>query len=214
MTTPALEERLRQDSIVLEATEHERTGAQAIAPDYRARAAYRADDLPARGVIPATEGDVRLQCAVQQFLSYQLELLDRKQWSAFIELFSDDGMYWMPAAPAQSSWEDEPSIFAEDRSLMRVRMGRLTHPGAWSQAPAWITSHLVGNVVVEEARGAELVVRSRFQAVELRRDALRQFAGSYRHWLVERDGDFKIRLQRVDLINAGAPFDYVLQAWL
>jgi len=57
-------------------------------------------------------------------------------------------------------------------------------------------------------------VRSRFQVAELRRDQLRTLAGAYRHTLLRRGQDFKIELQRVDLMNAQAPFDYTIQAWV
>jgi biphenyl 2,3-dioxygenase subunit beta len=38
-----------------------------------------------------------LQHAVEQFLYRQSELLDTRQWQAWIDLFADDGVYWMPA---------------------------------------------------------------------------------------------------------------------
>jgi 3-phenylpropionate/cinnamic acid dioxygenase small subunit len=213
-TKTTLEERLRTDTVVLEANEHNRTGAQAIAPDHVARPAYAAGALPARSAAAVSAATLAMQHRVQQFLFYQSELLDGKHWGAYIDLFAAEGLYWMPATAEQTSWEDEPSIFAEDKSLMQVRMERLTHPNAWSQAPVWMTSHIVGNAVVESAVGAELVVRSRFQAAELRRDTLRQFVGTYRHVLREDGGDFKIVQQRVDLVNGSAAFDYVIQAWL
>ena len=72
---------------------------------------------------------------VEQFLYRQAELLDRRQWADFIELFDRDGIYWMPAAPEQTTGDGVPSIFYEDRDMMRVRMKRVTHPHAWSQAP-------------------------------------------------------------------------------
>ena len=51
--------------------------------------------------------------------------------------------------------------------------------------------------------------------MELRRDAVRHFGGSYRHTLVrDAGGALRIRLQRVDLFNSQAPFDYVLQIWV
>ena len=96
-------------------------------------------------------------------------------------------------------------------------MGRLTHPNAWSQAPMWGTNHLVGNVMVESAgtgRDQDIVVYSRFQMMELRRDAVRHFGGTYRHRLVRTDQGLRIKLQRVDLMNGQAPYDYVLQAWV
>jgi 3-phenylpropionate/cinnamic acid dioxygenase small subunit len=120
----------------------------------------------------------------------------------------------MPARPEQTEWLDSPSIFAEDKQLMGVRMGRITHPNAWSQAPLWETSHVLGNVVIEELADTVLRVRSRFQVLELRRDLLRSFAGTYRHTLRRRGQDFEIELQRVDLMNAQAPFDYTIQAWV
>ena len=93
-------------------------------------------------------------------------------------------------------------------------MGRISHPNAWSQAAAWGTNHLVGNVLIESESADSLEVYSRFQMMELRRDHVRHFAGSYRHSLVRHGADWKIRLQRVDLTNAQAAFDYVIQAWV
>lgn len=156
------------------------------------------------------------QHAVEQFLYRQADLLDRKQWQAYIDLFTDDGHYWMPASPEQTTGEGVPSIFYEDRNLMNVRMRRVQHPDAWSQRPLWGTNHIVGNVVVEtdDVGAGQLVVRSRFHMMEFRRDASRQFAGSYLHHLVRDGDDFRIRLQRVDMVNGQGAYDYVLQVWV
>ena len=97
---------------------------------------------------------------------------------------------------------------------MDVRMGRLNHPNAWSQAAAWGTNHMVGHIMVESATADQLEIYARFQMMELRRDVVRHFGGSYRHTLVRQGADWKIRLQRVDLTNAQALFDYVIQAWV
>jgi 3-phenylpropionate/cinnamic acid dioxygenase small subunit len=78
----------------------------------------------------------------------------------------------------------------------------------------WATNHVVGNVVVESVSNDQWVVRSRFHMMELRRDVVRHFGGTYRHTLVRQDGRLKIKLQRVDLFNSQAPFDYVLQVWV
>ena len=50
--------------------------------------------------------------------------------------------------------------------------------------------------------------------MELRRDTSRHFAGCYRHSLVRVGSTLKIKLQRVDLLNAVTPFDYTIQAWV
>jgi 3-phenylpropionate/cinnamic acid dioxygenase small subunit len=120
----------------------------------------------------------------------------------------------MPSTPLQTDWRREASIFAEDRLLMEVRMGRLLHPNAWSQAAQWGTNHIVGNIVIEAATPTTMEVYSRFQMMEMRRDQVRHFGGSYRHTLVKQGEDWKILLQRVDMTNGQAAYDYVIQAWV
>jgi benzoate/toluate 1,2-dioxygenase beta subunit len=154
------------------------------------------------------------QHQVEQFLYRQSELLDTRQWQAWIDLFADDGVYRMPADPAHKHWDGVPAIFAEDRNLMNVRMKRVLHPDAWSQRPLWGTNHVVSNVILERNSQDEIVARSRFHMLELRRDDVRHFAGSYRHHLKKTNDGFRIQLQRVDMTNAQAAYDYVLQVWV
>jgi 3-phenylpropionate/cinnamic acid dioxygenase small subunit len=209
-------EHLLAQEVVIEAGDAAPTGAQRVAPDHSPRPRTGtvdsdAEALPKPGLIVA--GDVQRE--VEQFLYRQAELLDGKHWQAFIDLFADDGVYWMPVTREQTDWEGSPSIFAEDKLMMEIRKGRIAHPNAWSQAPMWETNHLVSHVALEAVSATTIEVRSRFHMMELRRDALRHFGGSYRHTLVRDDaGALKIRLQRVDLFNGQAPFDYVLQIWV
>ena len=164
-------------------------------------------------VQPPRAGD--LQHAVEQFLYRQAELLDTKRWQDYIDLFAADGVYWMPARPEDTTWEGVPSIFAEDKNLMTVRMKRVLHPDAWSQRPLWGTNHIVSNMVLEkQSANGDVVVRSRFHMLELRRDNVRHFAGSYVHHLQNTKAGYRIKLQRVDMTNAQAAYDYVLQVWV
>jgi 3-phenylpropionate/cinnamic acid dioxygenase small subunit len=146
----------------------------------------------------------------------EADCLDTKAWRAFIDLFTEDGIYWMPATPDQTTGEGVPSIFYEDRDLMNVRMKRLSHPRAWSQKTEWGTSHIVGNIVIDKHDRAtgDVTVRSRFHMMEFRNDVSRQFAGSYVHQLKNTVDGYRITLQRVDMVNGQGPYDYVLQAWV
>jgi 3-phenylpropionate/cinnamic acid dioxygenase small subunit len=152
---------------------------------------------------------------VEQFLYRQSELLDTKRWQDWIDLFTPEGIYWMPPAPEYKTWDGQPAIFAEDKNLMTVRMNRVLHPDAWSQRPLWETNHVVSNVsIIKTNKKGDVEVRSRFHMMELRRDDVRHFAGSYLHSLVKTKTGYKIKLQRVDMANAQAAYDYVLQVWV
>jgi 3-phenylpropionate/cinnamic acid dioxygenase small subunit len=154
------------------------------------------------------------QHAIEQFLYKQAELLDTKQWQGWIDLFTPDGIYWMPPDASYKTWDGQPAIFAEDRNLMTVRMKRVLHPDAWSQRPIWETNHVVSNVSIKKVKGGDIEVKSRFHMMELRRDDVRHFAGSYTHQLKKTKSGYRIKLQRVDMTNAQAAYDYVLQVWV
>jgi len=209
--TDASKTKLAQEIVIESAGVDAAVGAEAIAPDHSPRTASRAAPFSAA---PAALASADIQREIEQFLYRQSELLDAKLWQDYIDLFADDGVYWMPVTPDQTEWEGSPSIFAEDKYMMEVRMGRVSHPTAWSQVPMWSTSHVIGNVVIESASEGAWVVRSRFHMMELRRDTVRHFGGTYHHTLVRQNGQLRIKLQRVDMFNAQAPYDYVLQVWV
>ena len=163
----------------------------------------------------AATGDVLLR-KVEQFLYDQSDMLDSRRWQDWINRFMADGVYWMPAHPDHESGDGVPSIFYEDMYLMRTRMKRLDHPRAWSQSPAPRCNHIVSNVRIDPSRsnGTGIVVTSKFHVVELRLENQRYFTGTYRHTLLQEGDTFRIKNQRVDLLNYDSPFEYVLQVWL
>jgi 3-phenylpropionate/cinnamic acid dioxygenase small subunit len=208
MSQPEVKQALGS-GVVIEAVQS-LTGAESIAPDHMGRSRQSAV-----GYVPnSVDIDAGLLRQVELLLTRQAVLLDARRWSDWMETFTEDGLYWMPAAPEQTDWASQPSIFAEDRLLMEVRANRLLHPNAWSQAAQWATHHLLGTTLVEQVQSGSVSTYTAFQMMEVRRDKVRHFGGSYRHHWVQQDGQWKIRLQRVDMFNAQASYDYVIQAWI
>lgn len=156
------------------------------------------------------------QRAVEQLLFQQAEILDARRWNDWLSIFTDDGIYWMPAEADQEIGEGQPNIFWEDQFLMDMRIRRVEHPYAHSQAAGHRTSHVVSNVMIqsEDCKTGEIVVTSRFHMVEYRLEVQRFFGGKYTHTLANTGGGYKIKLQRVDIANVEGPFDYVMQVWL
>jgi hypothetical protein len=156
-----------------------------------------------------------VQHAVEQFLYRQADLLDSKKWQEYVDLFAADGIYWVPADPAHTTWDGMPAIFAEDKNLMAVRMKRVLHPDAWSQRPAWwhesrrVERH--DRQGREERRRARALALSHDGAAARRRAPLRRLVYSPPE---EDEKRLRIKLQRVDMTNAQAAYDYVLQVWV
>jgi len=144
---------------------------------------------------------------IERFLVAEAELLDRGDYEAWLALFAEDGWYWVPATAEQANPDDHVSLFYENKALMRMRIERLSHPRAHGVALPIRTSRIVGNVTMEgvAAAGANgLVAHSRFHMAEFQDGRQRIFAGAYTHHLAATPAGFRIRLKRVDLVNAEA----------
>jgi 3-phenylpropionate/cinnamic acid dioxygenase small subunit len=159
---------------------------------------------------------VELQREVEQFLYQQASILDERNWPEWLDLFTKDGKYWMPANSEQETGEGLPNIFYEDRYLMDMRIRRVEHPYAHSQKAGHRTSHVVSNVIIEnqDKKSGEVKCSSRFHMVEYRLENQRYFGGKYTHTLEKIKDTYRIKQQRVDIANVEGPFDYVMQVWL
>ncbi len=145
----------------------------------------------------------------EHFLIHEARLLDERRFEDWLALFTEDGWYWVPIEPDQANPHDTVSLIYDDRRLLETRIRRLAHPKAHAQSPASRTSRIIANVTAEDGTsdGADLVVRSKFQMIEYRRDKQRLFAGTSRHGLVAAGGGYRIRWKRVDLVNCDSMHD-------
>ncbi|HUC64913.1 MAG TPA: aromatic-ring-hydroxylating dioxygenase subunit beta [Stellaceae bacterium] len=156
---------------------------------------------------------------IEQFLYREALLLDEKRWQEWLALYTADCFYWVPSVVGQNDPVDTVSLYAEDRMRMEMRIIRITHPHAWSQDFPTRMSHVVGNVMRDPDGGkgadgginprADLVVRSTVHILEHRKEEQRLFGGNVRHWLRREDGELKIAMKRIDLINCDAPMEVV-----
>jgi benzoate/toluate 1,2-dioxygenase beta subunit len=162
--------------------------------------------LASRSAEPLAGAD---RTAFEAFILGEARLLDERRFRDWMELFAEDGTYWVPAVPDQKSPFDQASLFYDDRDLMKTRIERLEHPRIHVQTPPSRTVHLVTNVMVEEAEPAkaEFLVASALIMVEYRDDVQRLFAGRQRHRLRRHGEGFRIVQKRVDLVNCDGAFE-------
>ena len=158
----------------------------------------------------ASEIDDDLRAELEGFVFAEAELLDDGRFDDWLALFADDGIYWVPAVPGQDDPLNTISIFYEDKDIMAIRIRRMTHPANVAQSPFPRTSHLLGQLRVDNGEDGTYQVRSRMQVVEYREgDGQRVFAGKCQHTLRREGDDLKIVLKRVDLVNCDAPHTFI-----
>lgn len=148
---------------------------------------------------------------IERFLYDEADLLDRPDLDRWIELYTEDGTYWMPVAEDQPDPINHISLFYDDRVMMEVRRRNFVHPRAASKDHKVRCSHIIGNIrEAGHTDQGDLIVTSNFQALLYYREEQRVYGGTYEHHLVEDGESFKIRHKKVTLINCDAPHKSII----
>jgi 3-phenylpropionate/cinnamic acid dioxygenase small subunit len=138
-----------------------------------------------------------------RFVLREARLLDAQQFEAWYDLFVAEGIYWVPLTPDQPDGVNHASLAYEDRLLLRIRIERLKRAPP-SQRPPSHCHHLLQLPEFEGRDGAAYVMRTGFHYTEARGDEQAFYVGTATHHLVADGDGLKIRLKRVDLLNADA----------
>lgn len=143
------------------------------------------------------------RAAVEAFLIHEADLIDRRDFEAWLALYTDDCRYWVPLEEGQADPQHTVSLIYDDRKLLETRVRRLDHPRIHAQAPPSRTVHTVANVAVEPVpEDGRIVVRSNQIVAEYRQGRTRLFAGRCTHRLVPENGGYRIAFKRIDLIDS------------
>ena len=150
--------------------------------------------------------------AIRDFLNLEARYLNKIDLDSWIELFTEDGIYWMPLDTEQSNPDEHDSIFYEDRTLMEVRKRNFGHRLSPSMQYTIRSSRIISDVhLAEEQPDSDVViVNSSFQAVLLYKEEQEIYAGTCQHHLVKQGDDYRIKLKRVDLLNADMPLPAIM----
>jgi p-cumate 2,3-dioxygenase subunit beta len=162
--------------------------------------------MPGAGMM--TDGTIMASISrsdVEDFLFREAELLDEWRLPEWLELFTDDAIYYVPATdlPADASPDHNLFYVADDRFRLSERVKRLMKRTAHAEFPHSKTRHLVSNVRIRERLDEDLVVGSAFVVYRTKDGVTDTYFGSSRHRLVLQGGSFRIREKRCLLDSDG-----------
>ena len=108
---------------------------------------------------------VELQHRIEQFLYREVRLLSERRYEEWLDLFSDDARYWMPARetidgqPDALYGEGEMAFFDDDKKFLAARVERLRSSLAHAEQPPLRLRYFISNVEIEELAGGDINVR-------------------------------------------------------
>jgi 3-phenylpropionate/cinnamic acid dioxygenase small subunit len=140
--------------------------------------------------------DAELVREIEQFLFYEAQLLDDREFETWLGLLSEDIRYWMPTRFSQgrrqrrdSSDDSELAHFDDDWPTLELRVKRLRTAFAWAEQPPTRTRRLIGNIRVAPANAGRFAVRSNFICYANRLESETHIWAGERSDVLRRSGD-------------------------
>jgi len=147
--------------------------------------------------------------AVTAFLYEEARLADEARYAEWLRLWTDDGVYWVPATTDPGADPDRHlSHIYDNRARLETRVKLLQTGVRHSQEPASLMRRLISNIEVTPAGDGELAVESNFILAELAvqaRHELHWWAGRTKHRLRRVDRELRMSRKTVVLVNAAEP---------
>ena len=143
------------------------------------------------------------------FLYREARLADEARYAEWLALWTDDGVYWVPATtdPAADPQRHLSHVY-DNRARLETRVKLLLTGARHSQEPASRMRRLISNVEVGDGEDGEVVAESNFMLAELSvqaRPELHWWVGRTTHRLLRVGGGWRMRAKTVVLVNAAEP---------
>ncbi|MEY2953663.1 MAG: hypothetical protein RLZZ401_1750, partial [Pseudomonadota bacterium] len=103
---------------------------------------------------------------VTQFIYLEARLQDDHDYDAWEALWTDDGIYWIPANGEGTDPENEMSIVYDNRSRIGLRVRQFHTGKRYSQTPKSRLRRLVSNIEILSRAGDNIVVTSNAMVFE------------------------------------------------
>ena len=130
---------------------------------------------------------------IEDFLYDEAELLDSWDLTAWLELFDENGSYYVPSTDTPNTdYRDTLFLIADDMSRLRSRVSQLLSGTTWAENPLSRTRHLISNVKVQSVEDEVINVTANFVVYRMRSQNIDPYIGRYYYRLVRWDGSLKI----------------------
>ena len=147
-----------------------------------------------------------------ELLSREAMLLDTGDWDGWLELYSEDAVFWMPAWRDEANPTEDPDselslIYYQGRQNLADRVWRARSGLSVASAPRPRVVHSVTNVLVLAANEAEASLSASFAVhlYDVRAERTHIFFGRYEHRLRREAEGWRIAAKKILLLNDVIP---------
>jgi 3-phenylpropionate/cinnamic acid dioxygenase small subunit len=166
--------------------------------------------------------DQALWLELMAFYTREAWLLDERKFTEWLDLFTDDVLYFIPRrknvlrreSHREVTQQGDLALVEDDRRYLEMRVARLQTGMAWGEDPPSRTRHLIGNLVAEPLDTGEARVKTAFLVYRSHLETDRQLLAGCREDVLRRvNGAWKVA-KRTILLDANVLLDKNLSVFL
>ena len=159
---------------------------------------------------------------LMEFYVHEVWLLDDRRFKEWLDLFTDDVLYFMPRRKNVLRRESHREVTAlgdlalveDDRRYLEMRVARLDTGMAWGEDPPSRTRHLIGNLAAVPLASGEVKARTAFLVYRSHLETDHQLLSGSREDVLRRvNGAWKVA-RRTVLLDANVLLDKNLSIFL
>ncbi|RRN63810.1 aromatic-ring-hydroxylating dioxygenase subunit beta [Caulobacter sp. 602-1] len=136
------------------------------------------------------------------FIWREAELLDRREYPAWLTLWRTEGIYVIPIDPDTEDFDNSLNYVLDNDEMRRARVARLMSAHSMSATAAARTARTVSRFVVVADTAHAMTVRCVQHLVETKRDVQRTYAAEITYDLARGVEGLLIERKVVRLINS------------
>ena len=135
------------------------------------------------------------------FLWAEADLLDTCDYDAWLDLWTDDGLYIMPMGDG-TDYANQLNLCYDNARMRRDRIARFQAGFSISSAPPARTVRTISRIVVQDAAGDIITLRGAEHVIENKFGRQRSWAANV-EWTLKTDGDgFRLHRKVAKLLNS------------
>jgi 3-phenylpropionate/cinnamic acid dioxygenase small subunit len=147
-----------------------------------------------------------IQDKVSELLFEEADYLDQKQWSKWLNLYTEDCIYWVPAWINESVYTTNPDeelnlLYLKGKQNLIDRVFRIETGDSFASVPMDRTTHLISNIRILSRENNSIYLKSNWivHSYGIREGQTR--GGFYEFTLIQTDLGLKIAQKKIILID-------------
>jgi len=142
----------------------------------------------------------------QDLIFLEAEHLDHKNWNAWLDLYTEDAVFWMPSWINESETTTHPEtelnlLYLKGKSHLEDRIYRLKTEDSFASVPSARTVHLVSNVRLSKIEHDVITIHANWLVHSFGIHGGLNRGGYYEYKLRKINEAFKIAFKKVTMID-------------